>query len=339
MVLQNTLYQNGNPSNPITGSYSSIVSQTDLNSEDNFYEYIANRDNVSLTQKYFSALGRERYGMYRTENDMYKVGAETGVDVLKESIGIKSSMLGSSITEPDPEPEPEPEPDPEPVPDPEPEPEEPVIKNYVTGYAMRFDVANKNRAKRINATHHSDNNYFQLDGIDDYIDFEPINRRIQTIEVTFSADSIPENNQPHIMGNWDNGGGGIYIKSSNKRIYGGFYIDGKTDYTYLDSGVVAENNKKYTVQLTYDGSVMKLYINGELKNSKNIVGKIKYPENDTCWSLGANPTGNKGDHDAGGYGLTAFFNGKIYSARIYNRRLSQEEIEQNYEADKSRFGE
>lgn len=54
---------------------------------------MANKGNVPLAQKYFSALGRERYGMYRTENDMYKVGTKTGVEVLKESIGIKSSMI------------------------------------------------------------------------------------------------------------------------------------------------------------------------------------------------------------------------------------------------------
>ena len=38
------------------------------------------------------------------------------------------------------------------------------------------------------------------------------------------------------------------------------------------------------------------------------------------------------------YGNTLYFNGKIYSTKIYNRALTAAEIQQNYNALKSRFG-
>ncbi len=57
---------------PIMGCYGSIVTQTDVTATDNLYEYMENQENRgigSLASKYFTALGRERYGMYKTNNN------------------------------------------------------------------------------------------------------------------------------------------------------------------------------------------------------------------------------------------------------------------------------
>lgn len=51
--------------NTATGCYSSIVTQTDVNATDNLYQYMQEKGG-KLAQVYFTALGRERYGMYRT---------------------------------------------------------------------------------------------------------------------------------------------------------------------------------------------------------------------------------------------------------------------------------
>ena len=48
------------------GCYSSIVTQTGANTTDNIYEYIENCGNNSLKSTYFTALGRERYSMFRS---------------------------------------------------------------------------------------------------------------------------------------------------------------------------------------------------------------------------------------------------------------------------------
>lgn len=61
--------------NVITGCYTSIVNQTNLEPTDNFYKYmeeVANK-NGQLAKEYFTALGRERYSMYRVNNDPIKV--------------------------------------------------------------------------------------------------------------------------------------------------------------------------------------------------------------------------------------------------------------------------
>ncbi len=62
----------------IIGCYTSIVNQTNVESTDNFYQYMQNKatQNLTLASKYFTALGRERYSMYRTNNDPEKLKQE-----------------------------------------------------------------------------------------------------------------------------------------------------------------------------------------------------------------------------------------------------------------------
>lgn len=62
----------------ITGCYSSIVNQTNVEATDNFYKYMQKieSENSTLASKYFTALGRERYSMYRTNNDPEKLKQE-----------------------------------------------------------------------------------------------------------------------------------------------------------------------------------------------------------------------------------------------------------------------
>lgn len=52
-----------------TGSYSSIVNHTDVEDTYNIYDYIQNCGNENLARAYFTALGRERYSMYKTNNN------------------------------------------------------------------------------------------------------------------------------------------------------------------------------------------------------------------------------------------------------------------------------
>ncbi len=63
---------------PITGCYTSIVNQTNVTVTDNFYKYMEEKGG-KLAQAYFTALGRERYGMYKTNNDPDKLKAKFGV--------------------------------------------------------------------------------------------------------------------------------------------------------------------------------------------------------------------------------------------------------------------
>lgn len=46
------------------GCYTSIINQTTVDVPDNIYEYM--EDKEKLAKVYYTALGRERYSMYRT---------------------------------------------------------------------------------------------------------------------------------------------------------------------------------------------------------------------------------------------------------------------------------
>lgn len=53
------------------GCYNSIVTHTNVNDTDNIYDYLESHksDSMNLARAYFTALGRERYGMYKTNNN------------------------------------------------------------------------------------------------------------------------------------------------------------------------------------------------------------------------------------------------------------------------------
>ena len=61
----------------------------------------------------------------------------------------------------------------------------------------------------------------------------------------------------------------------------------------------------------------------------NMAGRINTPTGNTILVLGTNPSGANA---AGSY-----FVGDMYSVRLYNRALTNVEVEQNYNVDKKRF--
>ena len=79
----------------------------------------------------------------------------------------------------------------------------------------------------------------------------------------------------------------------------------------------------YHVVATYDGSKMKLYINGNLEKTQNYNATINPPTSGTNMILGGTPSGSS---------VSNYFNGKIYSAAVYNRALTADEVYQNYVA-------
>jgi hypothetical protein len=79
----------------------------------------------------------------------------------------------------------------------------------------------------------------------------------------------------------------------------------------------------YFAAYTYDGTTCKLYLNGILEASENrVLTTINTP-----FSLGKK-----------GFNPNSNMNGSISNAQLYNRALTQQEVLQNYNATKSRFG-
>ena len=84
------------------------------------------------------------------------------------------------------------------------------------------------------------------------------------------------------------------------------------------SGVVPSQNVWYQIVGTYDGSNVKIYIDGVLKGTLSATGSIN--SNNELLMLG----------DAGYGGLSAFLNGNLDEVSIYSRGLTQSEVTNIY---------
>ena len=82
--------------------------------------------------------------------------------------------------------------------------------------------------------------------------------------------------------------------------------------------------------LVYTPTFQYIYRNGILINTQDISGGVGGSFDNNPYAMGINRavTGGNG----------AFMNGNVYNAMMYNRALTNEEILQNYNATKGRFG-
>ena len=96
-------------------------------------------------------------------------------------------------------------------------------------------------------------------------------------------------------------------------------------YQTMSSGVTANNSNIVQIILTWDGSTQKMYVNGDLKDSEALTGT---PANFSA-------TTSFGDYRASTYRM---IQGNIYLIKIYNKALTASEVQQNFNATRSRFG-
>lgn len=163
-----------------------------------------------------------------------------------------------------------------------------------------------------------------FDGADDYVQTPQSNSLDVTGQVTVEAWIFPRayvddtGCDSHIISRCDYSGGHLYVL--------GTFSNGKVSFSvnpYPDahpSAVTLPLNAWAHLAMTYDGSYVRLYINGEFDSSYSQSGPIYTTSN---WlAIGCKPTG-----PWGGAGTYAYFNGMIDEVRIYNRALSQQEIQ------------
>ncbi len=151
-----------------------------------------------------------------------------------------------------------------------------------------------------------------------------------TVEIVFS-DAQPKT-KTYIISFYDSEGDKVTV---NRRF---------TSHLPWDNSIFFDTSERISKSVPQDLDITKLhtityrksttlgqaiYIDGELfvedKEKKAAVGKI----------AGGNLASGSGAENADGYRWT----GNIYSLRVYNRALSDEEIEFNYKIDQNRFGE
>lgn len=213
-------------------------------------------------------------------------------------------------------------------------------KSYPGSGTVWSDLSgNDNNGTLVNGpTFDSGNNgSIVFDGADDYADFNgfqtPLTNR--SIELITSINtSINSSGQATIFGNSDQPGNsiddkGVSILYRFDRI--SVYIIGydpnaspvapRTTLNLINS---PEVGKYYHIILTHDNSIVKGYVNGELITSSSCIGS-RQPNNSLI--LGSYSPGYSTKYD-----------GNIALVKVYGTVLTPQEILQNYNATKSRYG-
>jgi hypothetical protein len=102
------------------------------------------------------------------------------------------------------------------------------------------------------------------------------------------------------------------------------YVNLAAGLNVLNSTSQLNTNQWYFVTITYNSSVLNLYINGLLDASSPGSGGIVWPSPTRTPQFGES--------------FGSYFAGNIASTQVYNRALSATEILQNYNATKGRYG-
>ena len=141
-----------------------------------------------------------------------------------------------------------------------------------------------------------------------------------SIFVKFSTFS----NRPH-FGKGDGGTGWIYLVGETSSSLNTYFTVGNTGSWTAASGGSLSTNVWYHWTFTYDGSVGRNYINGNLTGSLNNSGSLRTNYTANPFYLGRILNTNN-------------FTGELGNFQLYNRALSQIEIQQNFNTFKGRFG-
>ena len=198
--------------------------------------------------------------------------------------------------------------------------------SYVSGSTTWYDLSGNNRTFTIVNSATFGGNYIELPGS---------GSRIQLVE-NFDWSAIPftlsswinmtDQTYPSVYDLIQAGNGHLSLNAASTpnldiRITAGGGVS-------VVSGGTILLNQWYNLVATREGNNYKLYINGSLVGT-GTSSVLVYDANMKGVNIGYSP-----DVDA----VTRTMNGKIGNAQIYNRALSATEIEQNYNATKTRFG-
>ena len=200
-------------------------------------------------------------------------------------------------------------------------------RNYPYGYnkaATRWrDLSGKGRHVSVTRTSGWNNHALVFDGIDDFARIAVMNYSTITMEVVVESNQEPLYNTGYVISNIESGGYGIF--SYGPLIYGGI-IRVNNSYQQCVENKTMSENKMSTVSVSYDGNKLVAIQNGN-RAEINLRGKVNMSS--MPLTLGCNPEGSNSGME--------YFKGKIYAVRVYDRALSDEEKNKNYEIDQQRF--
>ena len=102
---------------------------------------------------------------------------------------------------------------------------------------------------------------------------------------------------------------------------------GSSTPTYFPTNIPLNLNQIYHFASVYDGNIMRIFING-IESGTGLPQSGTIEVNTQQLTVGVRYNRNS----------DSLFNGNIFVNRIYNKALSSQEVLQNYNATKSRFG-
>jgi hypothetical protein len=193
-----------------------------------------------------------------------------------------------------------------------------------------LDLTNNNTITANSLTYLNDST-FSFNGSNNYINVSNgMNRLVGTNAVTFSA-WIYRTSAPAywagIISNKVNVTDGICLLiNPQSRIF--WQYDGGTSGVYaISGGATLATNTWYNIVGVYDNVGLKTYLNGVLNESASDAGKSISSAGNMDITIGAQDTNPSSP-----------FPGTISSVQIHNRALSAAEVEQNFNATRSRYG-
>jgi hypothetical protein len=175
------------------------------------------------------------------------------------------------------------------------------------------------------------NGGFDLDGTDDRITFDTpfADGSDLTVTVWFKgeASSGAADGFGYLLHNngLNTSTGSSYITIGEHGGNNQYYAALNGQYNNMTFGVTTDTTTVHQITLTWDGSTQKVYFDGEYK--KGI-------------SLGSAPNNWNSTTSIGSYRDSTYraWDGAVYSCHIYNKALTADEVLQNYNATKRRFG-
>jgi len=192
----------------------------------------------------------------------------------------------------------------------------------INGFLVRDSSYNNNNGIATKPTWDQYKTTITTDGIDDYVDCGLANYDFAeniSVIVRFKLLSFHET-EDNFFNNFQSAGAGIALNTTQQP-YFSLHLTNTSSYSVITVSETLKLNEWYTIIGTYDGSIMKIYVNGILKNSKEITGSITPSTAPYHISNNPSPTGPESNY---------FTNATYSDVMIFNRALTEEEITNNY---------
>jgi len=203
----------------------------------------------------------------------------------------------------------------------------PTVSGTRSNTQAILDLTNNNTITATSLTYNSDDT-FSFNGSNNELT-SGTTTIAQTSNITVEAviKRTGSNSLGFIIGNGNTGSNGYWISLGTSGLT--FSTGNGTTTVQHNAGTLLVDTT-YHISGTFDGVFNNIYVNGVLISSQAVTGSLNYSSIPQNFKIG----------NLNGSGSLAgrWFQGDIYIAKIYNRALTAQEVQQNFNALRGRFG-